>query len=234
MALDVADSTFERDVIGPSAEVPVVVDFWAPWCGPCKSLAPILERVIDATGGDVVLAKVNIDENPQIAGALGVQSIPTVVAFRDGRPVDAFMGAQPEHVVAEFVGRLRPSPGEVRIRELLAVGTLDALREAVALAPAREDTVCALAEHLVATGGAEEALALLARLAETETVTRIAAAARLALNPVDDFDDELTVLLSRVRDDESARQAFLDILATMGPADPRTARFRRLLSSTLY
>ena len=100
--------------------------------------------------------------------------------------------------------------------------------------PGNEDAVCALAEHLVRTGGAEEALVLLTRLPETERVRHIAAAARLALNPVDDFDATLEALLPRVKADEDARREYLDILETMGPADPRTAKYRRMLSSHLY
>jgi putative thioredoxin len=99
-------STFAKDVLEASRSVPVLVDFWAPWCGPCKQLTPIIEKVVRATGGKVRLVKVNVDENQAIASQLRVQSLPTVYAFRDGRPLDGFMGAQPESAVKAFVDRL--------------------------------------------------------------------------------------------------------------------------------
>lgn len=97
---------FMRDVVGASREVPVLVDFWAPWCGPCKQLTPILEKAVRAAKGAVRLVKLNIDEHPQIPGQMGVQSIPAVFAFQDGRPVDGFMGALPESRVNAFIARL--------------------------------------------------------------------------------------------------------------------------------
>jgi putative thioredoxin len=97
---------FMRDVVEASREVPVLVDFWAPWCGPCKQLTPILEKAVRAAKGAVRLVKLNIDEHPQIPGQMGVQSIPAVFAFQDGRPVDGFMGAMPESRVNAFIARL--------------------------------------------------------------------------------------------------------------------------------
>ena len=108
MVIDVTDATFQTAVIDASQSTPVVVDLWAPWCGPCKTLGPILEKVIGATGGRVVLAKVNVDENPAIAQAFRAQSIPMVVAIDKGRPVDGFTGSYPEHFVQEFVDKLLP------------------------------------------------------------------------------------------------------------------------------
>jgi putative thioredoxin len=182
----------------------------------------------------VVLAKVDADSNPGLMQAFGIKSIPTVVIYKDGQPIDGFMGAKPEHVIEQMVAALLPNPTDLRVRDLLQQGTEESLRDAVALSPGNEDAVCSLAEHLVRSGQAEEALALLARLPETDRVRRIAANARLSLNPVDNFDDELVALLDRVKTDETARQEFLDILESMGPDDPRTAKYRKMLTARLF
>ena len=234
MAVDVTDQTFQELVVEKSKSVPVIVDFWAPWCGPCQQYTPVLERTVAATNGMVVLAKVNIDENPQLAQAFQVQSIPTIAVIKGGQLLGTVPGALPEHEVQKIIQSILPNPTEQRVMDLLAQGTEEALRDAVALMPGNEDAVCALAEHLVRTGGAEEALTLLTRLPETDRVRRIAASARLALNPVDNFDEELTRLLAVVKTDDAARQEYLDILETMGPSDPRTAKYRRMLATHLY
>jgi putative thioredoxin len=231
--VDVTDATFQREVIDRSHEVAVVVDLWAPWCGPCRTLGPILEDVIGSTDG-VVLTKVNVDENPGIAGAFGVQSIPMVVAIRDGQPVDGFLGAQPEHMVRAFVERLAPSESQQELRALIAAGDEASLRRALELDPGNEDAVVALAELLVEQGRSDDALTLLARLPETERVRRVAASARLASKPQDDFDRRLTELLDKVKSDEDARREYLDILELMGPDDPRTAGYRKQLTSRLF
>jgi putative thioredoxin len=103
---DASTATFAKDVIEVSRKTPVVVDFWAPWCGPCKTLTPTLEKVVRSYGGKVRLVKINIDENQTLANQLRIQSIPTVYAFRDGRPLDGFMGAQPESAVKAFIDRI--------------------------------------------------------------------------------------------------------------------------------
>ncbi len=234
MALDVTDATFQRDVVERSMQVPVIVDLWAPWCEPCKALGPILERATDATNGQVVLAKVNVDENPNISAAFQVQSIPAVFVLKDGRIVHDFVGAKPEQYVQQLIAGLLPDPTTQRVNELIARGDEESLRTAVALAPGHEGAVCSLAELLIRQGNSDEALQLLARLPETDVVRHLAAAARLAANPVDNFDEELVALLDRVKSDENARQEFLDILETMGPNDPRTAKYRKLLTSRLY
>ncbi len=234
MAIDVTDATFQTDVMDRSHTAAVVVDLWAPWCGPCRVLGPILEKVIAETNGQVVLAKVNVDENPQVAQAFRVQSIPAVYAIKNGQVVDGFMGAYPEPEVRAFVQRLLPTEEESRIAALIAAGDEASLRAALELEPGNEDAVIAMAELLVGQGRADEALALLARIPESDRVRRVAAQARLSTHPTDDYDAELDALLDRVKTDEAARQEFLDILELMGPDDPRTAQYRRKLTSRLF
>ena len=118
---DVTDATFQTDVLDRSDAAAVVIDLWAPWCGPCKQLGPILEKVVAETDGKVVLAKVNVDENPGISQAFRVQSIPAVFAIKGGQIVDGFVGAQGEGAVREFVDRLLPGEEESELAALLAV-----------------------------------------------------------------------------------------------------------------
>jgi len=107
--IDVTEATFHQEVVERSFGVPVLVDFWAPWCGPCKTLTPILEAVAARMGGRFMLAKVNTDQNPQLGRQLGVQGLPTIQAFVDGKVVDSFTGAMPEHAVVQFVDKVAPS-----------------------------------------------------------------------------------------------------------------------------
>lgn len=234
MSIDVSDATFETEILQRSQTTPVVVDLWAPWCGPCKVLGPILEKVVDATNGKVVLAKVNVDENPGLAQAFRVQGIPAVFAIRDGQVVDAFQGALPERDVASFVAGLLPTEDDERISRLLAAGDEASLVEVLELDPGNERAVVGLADLLTARGEGDKALALLARVPETDDVRRAAAAARVSMRPADDFDDRLAELIDRVKGDDDARQQFVDILELMGPEDPRTAQWRKKLTARLY
>jgi putative thioredoxin len=234
MAIDVTEATFEAEVLERSRTTPVVIDFWAEWCGPCKTLTPILEKVVGETGGRVVLAKVNVDENQGLAQAFQIQSIPTVIIAKDGQLFQGFMGAVPEQTARQLVQSLLPTDEEQAIARLVAAGDETSLRQALALAPGDETVVLALAELLVRTDRGEEALALLARIPETDEVRHIAALARVGTAPTDDYDDKLGALLPRVKDDEEARQEFLDILELMGPLDPRTASYRKQLTSRLF
>jgi len=231
---DITDATFEADVLERSKQVAVVVDLWAPWCGPCKTLGPIIEKVIDETGGQVVLAKVNVDENPQVSRAFQVQSIPAVYALKDGKVVDGFIGAHPESAVRTFVQSLLPTEEESEIERLLAAGDAESLRKALDLEPDNEQAIVALAELLVADDRNDEALDLLARIPETAETRRVAAQARLGEAPTDDLDDQLTALLTKVKDDDDARQQFVDLLEVLGPEDPRTSQWRRKLTAALY
>lgn len=232
--LEVTDDTFERDVLDRSTEVPVVVDLWAEWCGPCRTLGPILERVVAATEGKVELVKVDVDANPRIATTFQVQSIPAVFALQDRKIVDSFIGALPEPAVQEFVDRLAPAQTEAD--RLAAAGDETSLRAALELQPDHPGAVAGLAELLVARGDRDEALALLERIPETAETRRIAALARVGGDVVGDdgMEARLDALLERVKDDDDARQQFVDLLEVLGADDPRTATYRKRLTARLY
>jgi putative thioredoxin len=236
VAIDVTDADFEQVVLERSDEVPVVVDLWAPWCGPCRTLGPVLEDVVEKTNGEVVLAKVNIDENPRIAAAFQVQSIPAVLALKDRKVVDGFIGALGRAAVEEFVSRLAPAPSEAD--QLVVVGDEDSLRRALELEPDHAGAVAGLARVLLSKGEPAEALKIIARIPENAETRQLAAEARLAEQqvevPPDGVDPLLDSLLERVKEDESARQEFLDLLETLGPEDPRTSRYRKALAARLF
>jgi putative thioredoxin len=233
---DVTDATFQRDVLDRSAEVPVVVDLWAEWCGPCRTLGPILERVVGETGGTVELAKVDIDRNPGVAASFAVQSIPAVFAISGAKVVDSFIGALPEQAVREFVARLAPAESEADA--LASRGDEASLRQALELQHDHPAAVLALAELLADRGEGDEALALLTRVPETAESRRIAALARLGqvgvTDGAGDVEPRLQELLDRVKDDETARREYVDLLEVLGADDPRTPQYRRALASRLY
>jgi putative thioredoxin len=237
--MDVTDQTFQADVVDRSATVPVIVDLWAEWCGPCKTLGPMLEKAVADTGGAVELAKVDVDNNPAVAQAFNVQSIPAVFAISGGQVVDQFIGAVPEAQITAFVQRLAPAPSEADT--LAATGDEASLRRALELEPDHAAATEGLARILIDRGEGAEALALLQRLPETEAGRVLAAEARLLEAGVDvsnvgreEIEGKLNELLERVRDDDTARQEFVDLLEAMGADDPRTKEYRRALTARLY
>jgi putative thioredoxin len=177
----VTEADFEREVIEDSRRLPVVVDFWAPWCGPCRALGPMLERIAADYAGRVKFVKVNSDEAPRLSQALNIRSIPDVYAFQEGRPVDHFLGAQPESQIRAFIERLLPTPARVellRAAELRAAGDAAgaeaALRKSIELAPREDLARIELAELLIAEKRYEEAEALLAAVAPDRSLeTRV-------------------------------------------------------------
>lgn len=233
--VDVTDATFQTEVIERSKELPVVVDLWAPWCGPCRQLGPIIEDVVDATDGQALLAKVNVDENPQVSAAFKVQGIPAVFGIRNGAVIDSFVGAQGKDAVESFVKGLLPTAEEGEVAALLAEGDIPSLRLALELDPANAEVTEALAEALVGDDRGEEALELLTRIPETPNGRRIAALARTGdTAATDDVDARLDALLEQAGSDDAARQEFLDLLEVLGPDDPRTTPYRKALTSKLF
>src|SRR5664279_390601 len=143
---DVTDASFATAVIERSMTVPVVVDLWADWCGPCKTLGPIIEKVVEETNGAVELAKVDVDANPQVSQAFGVQSIPAVFAISQGKIVDSFVGALPESAVRDFVEKL--APGASKVDKLVEAGDEASLRAALELDATSVDAAVALGDFL--------------------------------------------------------------------------------------
>ncbi len=189
---DTTTQTFRKDVLEESRLQPVLVDFWAPWCGPCKQLTPILEKAVRAARGAVKLVKMNIDEHPAIAGQLGIQSIPAVIAFVNGQPADGFMGALPESQVTAFLERLTKQEIRSEEKELLksadaalvagdAAGAAELYSEVLAGDPANVHALAGLARSYLEAGSIEEAKHTLAQVPEAKRNDTAVAAARAAL-----------------------------------------------------
>lgn len=214
---------------------PVVVDLWAEWCGPCKTLGPILEKVVGDTNGAVKLVKVDVDQNPRVAQAFQVQSIPAVFAIHEGKIVDSFTGALPEHQVREFVDRLAPDASPVAA--LLRRGDEPSLAQALALEPTNEDVLRSLATLWLEQERFEDVVTLLEPHRGSNDLTSLAARARLALSGVSldgDLDVTLSELLTQATSDDTAKARLLEILDALGPTDPTSLQYRRRLASLLY
>ena len=229
-------AAFRVDVIAESARQPVLVDFWAPWCGPCKQLTPIIEKVIKGAGGKVKLVKMNIDEHPEIAGQLGVKSIPAVIAFQKGQPVDGFMGALPESQIKGFLERLvGPLGGEgeelaAEAETALAAGdartAADLFSEALGLDPADLTSFGGLVRALVALGDLEQARAALDQAPEGADKNAAIAAARAALEVAERAASvgDLGDLIARVTADPLDHAARIELaIGLNGRGDRREA-----------
>jgi putative thioredoxin len=247
--VDVSESTFQTAVIERSSTVPVVVDFWAEWCGPCRQLGPALERAVAARGGRVELAKVDVDANPFLAQTYRIQGIPAVKAFRDGRVVDEFVGAQPPAAVEQFLDSLLPSEAD----GLVASGDEQSLRKALELAPGRADAAVPLARMLLARGEREEALRILSQVPNSFAADGLAARIELEREPepdalrlseafsaLDAGDQEhaLDVLLGALPSADGARdqirRVVVGVLDELGVESSLARESRRRLASALY
>ncbi|WP_249691776.1 thioredoxin [Stappia sp. WLB 29] len=231
---DVTTQTFMADVIEASRKQPVLVDFWAPWCGPCKQLTPVLEKAVRDARGAVILAKMNIDDHPEVAGQLGIQSIPAVIAFKNGQPVDGFMGAQQESQVKAFIERIAGPIGPSDLEQVIAQA--EAAREAGDLAQAAQLYAAALSmepESAVAIGGlaqcyvAAEALdkarEVLAMAPEAAASDPAISAARAALDLADQASNlgDLAGLEARIAENPSDYQARFDLAVALGSSAAR-------------
>jgi putative thioredoxin len=237
---DTTTANFAKDVIEESRNQPVLVDFWAPWCGPCKQLTPVLEKVVNEGRGKVKLVKMNIDDHPSIAGQLGIQSIPAVIAFVNGRPADGFMGAVPESQVRQFIDRLGGAGGGAddeaaqiagileEAATLLAEGDINGAAElfgAVLQAdPENAKALAGMAECMIAAGQNDRARQALSELPETLSKD---AGIQGVLKKLDQIDEarklgDPTALeheLARNPDDHEARMKLAKILNVQGKHD---------------
>jgi putative thioredoxin len=232
---DVTDATFGTAVMERSMTVPVVVDLWAEWCGPCKTLGPILEKVIGETNGAVELAKVDTDTNPQIAQAFNVQSIPAVFAIDKGKIVDQFVGAVPESTVRAFIEKL--APGASQVVQLVDAGDETSLRAALELDATNVDAAVAPGDLLRRNDQLDEADAVLKSFENTVAAKTILARIRLQRSGVSldgDLDLTLEHLLEQSSSASSAKDSLFEILDALGPEDPRYVSYRRKLASRLY
>jgi putative thioredoxin len=253
MIHDVSEADFPQRVVERSCELPVVVDFWAAWCGPCRTLGPALEKAVSARGGKVELAKVDVDSNQSLAAGFGVRGIPAVKAFREGQVVAEFTGAIPPAQIERWLDELVPSEAD----ELLAAGDEESLRRALELDPRHTGAATALARRLLEDGNHDEARALLEEQKGDFLAEGLLARATLQLEGATDgvapetleaafsaWDaddrgaalDTLQQAFSEAHDDrlrDLIRQVMVAIFTELGPEDPLAREHRRRLAAAL-
>ncbi len=231
---DVTTQGFMKDVIEASRQQPVLVDFWAPWCGPCKQLTPVLEKLVRDARGAVILAKMNIDDHPEVAGQLGIQSIPAVIAFKNGQPLDGFMGVQPESQIKAFIervaGPIGPSDAEKLLEEAEAardggdIGRAAQLYGAVlSMEGENPRAIGGLAQCYVAAEAIDKAREILDMAPETLASDPAISAARAAIDLAEQASSlgDLAELEGRIEADPGDHQARFDLAVALGSTAAR-------------